>query len=234
MLAGDCEQPFKQGWDGEVNYKRWMVLWIGTHHRVLVAAYKAKAPKDPEALAEMKRLLAVMEECKDKVSRSGGAKHDVTWIDAGQLEGVLNKLLSKDAPQVLTAMSDACRIKSTEAWEAAKAATRAIWDAFKATTEGQPLREASWELAVSLRDTFPTQLPSTYRFMLYKVLFKDLAWMDNKKLPDEMEQMVRTLYPNPPGLSYVPWKPPSQRGTGKKRQQQGGNASSKQCKQAKK
>jgi hypothetical protein len=44
--------------------------------------------------------------------------------------------------------------------------------------------------------------------MLYSVLVRDLEWMRTRALPAELKLMVRSIYPNPEGLSYVPWKPP--------------------------
>jgi hypothetical protein len=211
MMAGDRERPYKQGWDSEADYNVWMVRWIGGDHQALVQAYRAKEPSGAAALAEMDALLSVMAQCKDAVQ--AGLIFPTT-CDAANLTAIMNKLLSKNAPAVLAAMSkagslpDALRI-------AAQQQARAIWVSF--SDNGEPLREETWELAISLLNQFPGQLPATYRIMLYKILFVDLKWMHDKPLPPTMEQMVRTLHPNPPGLSYVPWKPPSQRGTGLKR-----------------
>ena len=132
------------------------------------------------------------------------------------LKDIYNALVSRDIKVVLATFAKVCWL-TPAMWEAAKADARPIWDKYK--RNGELLQESTWEVAMQLREKFPAQLPSTYRYLLYKCLFRDLFWMNGKPLPEELEHTVRVLFPNPEGLSYVPWKPPAERGAGKKRKE---------------
>ena len=70
------------------------------------------------------------------------------------------------------------------------------------------------ELIIGFRDKWYPQLPSTYRYLCYTAMFYDLKWMHSSPLHQDLEDMIRMLCPNPEGLSYVPWKPPAERGAG--------------------
>ena len=209
-MSGDRESDFNGGFDEEANFKKWMVLWIGASADQLEAAYRLKTPADPTAHAAMQGNIRVMQLCAGLQDVRGCDLE----VESDQLQGILNALLSRDAPSVLAAMSRAAWLPP-DRWEIAVQAARSIWDDY--STSGEPLQDATWELAISLRDVFPGQLPSTYRIMLYKVLFQDLQWMSERRLPEDIEDLVRCLYPNPGGLSYVPWKPPGERGAKKEK-----------------
>jgi hypothetical protein len=217
MLFGDKNQPYKQGWASEEGYVQWMQRWIGASCDKLVEVYRRKPPDKADAKKTMQDNLAAMQACKAALK----TKQQAVDVGSDRLTSIMNSLMSRDVEVVLRAMSADLWL-SNKQWKFAVKKARGIWDGYKA--EGQPLNETTWDLAISLRDTYPQQLPSTYRHLMYKVLFVDLDWMNDQKLPDEMEEIVRCLFPNPEGLSYVPWKPPSQRGAGKKGQQAAASA----------